>query len=105
MVTFLIDPEVENDIETFILQTFDKLRNKNNTSYMELKYINSIYTEFLTINGKIFLKLRDSFRYILEGKIHEFMDHEFMDHEGTEQYQRFIEMSHELLKIIKNMLL
>jgi hypothetical protein len=72
---------------------------------MKLKYINDIYTEILTIDGKIFLQLHHGFRNILEEKIYEFMDNDFTDLHGTDEHKRFIEMSEEILKIIKNLLI
>lgn len=97
-----IESHTEQNIRTFILQKLEKLRNNNNTSFMKLNYINDIYTEVLTNDGRIFLRLHHGFRNILEDKIYEFLDHDFMDLIGIEEHKRFVEMSEEILKIIKN---
>jgi hypothetical protein len=102
MVTMSIESVAEQNIRIFISNTLEKLRNNNNTSFMTLNYINDIYREVLTVDGKIFLQLHHGFRNILKDKIYEFLDHDFMDLIGTEQHQRFLEMSEEILTVIKN---
>ena len=87
-----------NDFTHSLQIKMDYFRNKNNTPEKRLVILEEFYQYLLTPSGREYTAIHDNFRNVLKVKVEEFMNLPMVDPNGS-----FIEISREMLTVIRNM--
>ena len=87
-----------NDFTYSLQIKMDYFNNKNNTPEKRLVILEEFYRYLLTPSGREYTAIHVNFRNVLKVKVEEFMNLPMVDPNGS-----FMEISREMLIVIRNM--